>query len=637
MIVLPVHRIIILILLTLTLCSAADKVSSNVSNESLYEMIPDCAKNCVGNFIRSEYKPTACTSASDIKCLCRSNTSSGLTLGEAALSCVMSLCSQAVIQKSQAYQICDSVPQALPKTHQTITATSFADTRTTKTGDAEATAFPTSTSTTSTKTGDAKATAFPTSTSTTSTTEDTTSTTSGRAPEITTYDPSSSESRAAPIPTGATETPPEDEEKKADHSISPAAVIGISVTSGLAGSFIIGVAVFFYCKRWRRKHREETAPHIFEIGGAMSEPSDFSNPTPRPPTDGPGRGPSVSPASWHGEMSQRPHGYQAINPVESTSRYWPHLATVSRIEQDREPDDQGQIGFAVSSESDWETSPRTQSSQHSVSRLLPDSNAGLYPKPLKWTHRPPSGETLFEEEEGQQAAGAAAKMQNKSPKPAEQPRFAGLPANPRAYKKGPNARYYRQGPEHPSTLAAPFQPSAAFRASPSNNNAVNSQPSESTQTTYPSSTSLTLQAAPAIINQGESQNHRFSPERPAPRPPLASSSVLPPGSEIVSRPRIVHGNDIKRVQIGGSPRQPSEVVAPYCPDDLWLEHGRALAPPRSREPSGELPYPSDLSSGVVHYPDSPKKQVATVSNRVSPTSRNLTPSRRGEDLILRVD
>jgi hypothetical protein len=44
-----------------------------------------------------------------------------------------------------------------------------------------------------------------------------------------------------------------------------------------------------------------------------------------------------------------------------------------------------------------------------------------------------------------------------------------------------------------------------------------------------------------------------------------------------------------------------------------------------------------LFPGNVHYPDSPKKKVVTVSNRVSPTSRNLTPSRRGEDLILRVD
>jgi hypothetical protein len=58
-------------------------------------------------------------------------------------------------------------------------------------------------------------------------------------------------------------------------------------------------------------------------------------------------------------------------------------------------------------------------------------------------------------------------------------------------------------------------------------------------------------------------------------------------------------------------------------------------PPKSREPSGELPYPSDMYPGAVHYPDSPKKKV--VLNRVSPTSRNLTPSRRGDDLILRVD
>ncbi|KAJ5130413.1 uncharacterized protein N7515_006452 [Penicillium bovifimosum] len=629
MLVHPVHRIIIAILLSLALCSAADEIPSNVSNEALYEMVPDCAKDCVDNFIRSEYSPTECTSSSDIMCLCRSKTTSSLTLGEAALSCVMSICPQAIIRKSEAYHICDLVSEALPKTHQTITATVFSDTRTTKTNDA-------------------KATDFTTSASTTSSSKYTTPTTSSQTSEITTYDPSSSESRVEPTPTGESDPPPvdssEDTEKKHDNHISPAAIIGMSVASGLAGSFIIGVAVFFCCKRWRRKHREETAPHSFEIGGAMSEPSDFSNPMPRPPTDGLGLGSSHSLARGNGEMSQRPQTYQTMNTVESASRYSPHFATVSHPGQDREPDDQERIGCAVSSESDWETSPRTQSSQRSVSRLLPDSNAGLYPKPLKWTHRPPSGETLFEEDEGQQAAAVAAAVaalatgttQNNSPKPADQPKFAGLPANPRAFKKGFNARYYKQESEHPSTLASPFNPNAAVRASPPNNTSVNSQPSESPQTTHPSSTS-TLLTAPIMTNQDQNQNRRLSPERPAPQPPLASSSTLPPGSEIVSRPRIVHGNDIKRVQIRGSPRQPSEVVVPYCPDDLWLERNRALAPPRSREPSGELPYPSDLCPGAVHYPDSPKKQAATVSNRVSPTSRNLTPSRRGEDLILRVD
>jgi hypothetical protein len=622
MLVLPVHRIIIPILLLLAPCSAAEEVSSNVSNKSLYDMVPDCAKDCVDNFINSEYKPTECTSSSNIKCLCRSKTSSGLTLGEAALSCVMSICPQAIIRKSDAYHICDSVSEALPKTHQTITATVFSDIRTTKTGDAKATVLTASTSTTLNN-------------------EHTTSTTSSRTSEITTYDPSSSESRA-----GESDLPPsgpsEDTEKQDNNAISPAAVIGVSVASGLAGSFIIGVAVFFCCKRWRLKHREETAPHIFEIGGAMSEPSDFSNPMPRPPADGPSLGPSHSPTTGHGEMSQRPHTYQTMNTVQSTSRYSPHFATVSHPEQNREPDDQERIGFAISCDSDWETSPRTQSSQHSISRLLSDSTAGLYPKPLKWTHRPPSGETLFEEDEGQQAAAAAAALaagtrQNNCPKPADQPRFAGLPSNPRAFKDGFNARYYKQGSGHPSTLALPSNPNPAFRALSSNNNAVNSQLSESSQTTYSSSNQMTLLAAPVITNQYQNQDSRFSPGRQAPQPTPASSSTLPPGSEIVSRPRIVRGNDIRRVQIRSSPRPPSEVVAPYCPDDLWLERGRALAPPRSREPSGELPYPSDLFPGVVHYPDSPKKQAVTVSSRVSPTSRNLTPSRRGEDLILRVD
>ncbi|OQE46808.1 hypothetical protein PENCOP_c001G03481 [Penicillium coprophilum] len=635
----PIHRILCAILLLLALGSAAEDTSSDASNSALYDMVPDCAKDCVDSFIKSEYTPMECKSPSNIKCLCRTQTDSGLTLGEAALSCVLSLCSQTISAKSKAYHICDSVSKALPKTHQTITATIFSDTSTTETSDAETTPVALITehgseaSVTPSIVTSASVSASVLASASTPTT-----TTPSQTSVITFYD-SSSSSRPQVEPTSSTEESSSESSeatnKKGDHAITPAAVIGMSVASGLAGSFIIGVAVFFCCKRWRRKQREQAPPHIFEIGGAMSEPSDFSKPMPPLPTDGLGVGSSYSPRSGRETMSQRPGTFHSMATVQSQSRYTPQSAAAYHSGQSKEPKDQERIGFAISSDSDWETSPRTQSSQHSIARLIPDPAAGLYPKPLKWSHRPPSGETLFEEDESQQAAAAAGMIQNNSPRLGTQPKLAGLPSNPRAFIEGFPAGKFKRRSRASSTLAPPFNPNQAFRTSSSNSSATPNPTSEAPQTAY-SFNPNTLLAAP--VNTTQTQNPSLSPGRQAPQHcPAPSSTTLSPSSEIVSRPRIVRGNDIKRVQIRNSPRPPSEVIAPYCPDDLWLERGRALAPPKSREPSGELPYPSDMYSGAVHYPDSPKKRVGTESNRVSPTSRNLTPSRRGDDLILQVD
>ncbi|KAJ5978918.1 hypothetical protein N7501_002260 [Penicillium viridicatum] len=641
MLLLSIHRILIAILLLLALCSAVEDTSSDASNSALYDMVPDCAKDCVDSFVKSEYTPMECTSPSNIKCLCRTKTTSSLTLGEAALSCVLSVCSQTVIAKSKAYHICDSVSEALPKTHQTITATVFSDMSTAMTSDAKTTTETTSTGSTLTTEHTPEA-SMTTSTATSALTP--TSTTSSQTSEITFYDASSSSGPQAEPTSSAGEISSDsskDTNKKGDHGITPAAIIGMSVASGVAGSFIIGVAVFFCCKRWRRKQREQAAPHIFEIGGAMSEPSDFLKPMPRLPTDGSGLGSSYSPTSDCETMLQRPRTFHSIASVQPPSRYSPQSATVHNLGQGKEPKGQERIGFAISSDSDWENSPRTQSSQHSVARLLPDPTVGLYPKPLKWSHRPVSGETLFEEDESQQAAAAAAAagmMQNNSPRPGIQPKFAGLPANPRAFKKGFPAGNFKRRSGAPSALAPPFNPNPAFGTSSSDSSAPPNETSEATQISYSSPSPNLLLAAPVNTTQAQTHNRSPSPRRQAPQPyPAPSSSTLPPGSEIISRPRIVRGNDIKRVQIRNSPRPPSEVIAPYCPDDLWLQRGHAIAPPKSREPSGELPYPSDMFSGAVHYPDSPKKKVGPVSNGVSPTSRNLTPSRRGDDLILRVD
>ncbi|KAJ5594761.1 uncharacterized protein N7459_000969 [Penicillium hispanicum] len=634
MLLYPVYRILGAVVPLVALCSASPSdTSGDDSNSTLWATVPDCARTCVENFITGEYPPEECTSPSNIQCLCRTDTSSGLTIGEAALSCVYALCSKTVVEKnSQAvYHMCSSVSGARLETHATITATTFASVSYTSTADA-------------TVTGSGGPETPSASTTLTSSTSTSTTSTSTISPDVTTSHPTSS------MPEGTTETistgkptstsnnstsPAHDSHEK--HAVSAATVIGVSVSSGVAGSFIIGVAVVYLCKRWRQKKESE-----FEIGGAMSEPPGFSGlSSSRRSTPDPGLGPgpsSLNATPNYQELPQLSHAFQP------TSQYPPRFAMASDIQHSEQPRDASRIGFAVSSDSDWEASPRTQSSQHTLAELPPSSTAGLYPKPLKWSHRPASGETLFEEDELQ--AAVAERKLDRGQRSNSPNQVTGLPANPRAVKNGfPAERFLRPENQQPSSqerslgegqpnqeekrLEPPFS-STPFRGSSASNSS--STPNCSSDSSHNTSSNLTT---PPFTTAQDRILSGLSPRHLEPHARTASTNTLWPAPEVISRPRIVRKDDIKRVQVRSSPRPPTEVVVPYCPEDFWLERGRTQAP-RSRI-SSELPYPSEACPGVVLYPRSPKKRPQDAPKRVSPTSRNLTPSKRGEHLILSVD
>lgn len=634
MLLLPVYRILTTVLPFVARCSASDSnISRDDSKFDLSKLVPDCAETCVGNFIKTHYTPQDCKRPSDVECLCRTKTSSELTLGEAALSCVYALCPAKVVKSSKVYRICDSVSGAQPETHATITATTFGNTRSTTSTTTEMTTTSSTASTTTENTSEA---IIAPATFTTSTASSTT-------PDVTSFHPSSSESRGpettdhstADPTTTSSSVPKKDEEKQA---VSPVTVIGVSVTSGVAGSFIIAVAVIFCCKRWRQKNQAHSdassSEHHFEIGGTMAEPPGFSqsssqrsSPHPYPI---PWLRPSGASAGAHQEMSESPRGV-----FHPTSQYPPQFARVADIPRPQQPRKHERIGFAISSESDWEGSPRTLTSQHTPAAAIPDPDAGLCPKPLKWSVRPVSGETLFEED-GVQPNGAARRP---APQVSDSPTvMTGLPPNPRALKNGFPARQFLRAPtqQNPGPSQPPvdsierrLEPPFTYRNSTTSNSS--SAPNYSSGSSDHTS-SNTHHTTPPFTGQGRilSGASRGKPE-PQPQP---QSLATPTPPEIVSRPRIVRQNDIKRVQIRGN-RPPSEVIAPYCPEDLWLK--RTETPAVSHPKSSALPYPSEVSPGTVLYPSSPKKRPQDIPMRVSPTSRNLTPSRRGEDLILRVD
>ena len=90
----------------------------------LANVIPTCAHSCVESYIVENFHSTACRDQQDLKCLCTSKTTSGLTLGEGALQCTASRCANSVLKHTvEVYDVCADVANARPMTHGTLTAT----------------------------------------------------------------------------------------------------------------------------------------------------------------------------------------------------------------------------------------------------------------------------------------------------------------------------------------------------------------------------------------------------------------------------------------------------------------------------------------------------------------------------------
>ncbi|KAJ6131673.1 hypothetical protein N7523_001379 [Penicillium sp. IBT 18751x] len=627
----PTHRLLAAVLPLLAICSA--RTSTDLSS-SLWDVIPDCAKICVENFANAEYTSAECSTISDMRCLCRTRTPSGLTIGEAALSCVYALCSKTIIQSSSAadaYRVCDSVSDAVSETHKTITATTFPSVSSTSTAEITTTEVTATTTTTSDATPETTTLSNTSTISSDSaiTVYHPTSTGTGSAPTIASTETSSTST----ISSSPSSSPAVSGENK-DHHVSAGTVIGVSVVSGVAGCFIIGVAVFFLCKRWRRNNRVEDPDSDFEIGGAMTEPPGFSR------DSSPGRGPDQSPGSGSTSFAalvHQPEMSQSSRTLQPGSQRPPRLVTPENDQPPLEPRGRARIGLAASSDSEWGGSPRTISSQATLSEPFQNQGAGLYPKPLRWTHthRPISGETLFEEDEHQQ--GIMGRMQSATSRTG-----LPLPANPRAFKDGLPAQQVPHGPaQQRRDQGRNFTPNLTTRGLTSPFSGPASRTSDAS-----SSTGTQINSSGGLSSENSSSNSLTTPFAAAQDPRLCGaysqrhnntrnpSNTLGPPAEIVSRPRIVRGDDIRRVQIRSSPRPPSQAGAPWGPDDLWLERGRGREMLAS---SSEVPYPSEINPGAVGYPSSPKKRPEVKPKRGSPTSRNLTPSRRGQDLVLHID
>lgn len=351
---------------------------------SLANAVPVCARLCLQSFIAESFPTITCSSQQDLDCLCTHKSSSGYTLGEGALRCVASACTNETARDAGAYEVCAGIQNALSNTHATITATMVAATTTSL----DSNIFNTNDQTMSSQvpssslfqssinapSGSVSLSGLLTATGTPSIPASSTtipSLTPSTSMPSQTSQAAASTSSAAPVKTGALTTPQ---------------IAGIAVAGVASASVAFGIMLFVYCLRRRRalKHQSEQLP--FEIEKAP-EKANHQRPTPPPPPPkdvkgGDGNIGNVAPSVDRGPK---------VPPKDSAKRrsFWRRTI---------KPDD---IGVAVSPETAHQASPESVASYRTTSRLLPDKPAyTLWPPSSRMTQhsRPGSTATNFEED-----------------------------------------------------------------------------------------------------------------------------------------------------------------------------------------------------------------------------------------------
>lgn len=652
----------------------------------LAKAVPQCAFACTEHFLDTEYPLHECPDRSDVACLCRSSSSSGYTLGEGVLRCMLGDCAGDVLREraGSAYNICEGVEGALRPTHATLTVSSSFPGAGTLTG-------MTGSSPTETETGWSTSTGTGTGTGAGTGAGPSTHPASPKSQPPSSPITTDSGPTSASTSTSATSTSPSagpTSTSSPGSSLSPGSVAGVSVASGLSGFFLIALVFFL----WRRKQRRsEPDNHYFEIGGVMSEPPDFAFP-PRRPTPTVMRVPPLPPP-------KHPH-----SPPNRTPDHTPDHTPEGRLHPTvvvTGVDGSDRIGHAISSNLDEDDDYH-------------DHAAGLYPEPLRWDRRPRSDITTFEEDERPLQPEPQPQLQPQPRLPHLYPNFSGLigprpypgrmatglPAHPRALMYGfPPPTQAGDRSRWPAESDSQSQSQSESSCSGSRSGSGSGSDSESGTRPQPHPQGISRHSGyftPLPVREARtpSRSENTSPIDYTTSPSLRRPRMLASGtgpstptpipgtdtgtrSEILSRPRIVHQQDVKRVQIKRCkpPRQrrfeqhqqqrqqlPAfqssrdlNAVPPYSPDDFWYDpaggHYRSSLSMQSTASgtasgsgSGSGSYPPLTGTTVASAPTPPSMNRLSGSSAVEKSitrkpirQHQLTPARQGGDLILRVD
>lgn len=355
---------------------------------SLAGLVPHCTTDCLESFISTNYQASAYSNNLDLTCLCTNTTPSGLTIGEAALQCLVSVCpSRDAVDESSVYNICSGIPNAITETAGTITitmtTTSFLSvtTSTTLTYTLSPT-LPSDLPGPSTSVDVSSSIVFDTGTppvlsSSSSTSYSAISTGSSISASVTQPAAQTTSTLAAVSPTSSQQT-----------KLTTGQIVGIAVGGGAAACFAFGVLMFVLCFRRSKKQRQRSPRWSMAI----------ENPPPRPstPTQDPGPARTTFPDPSDLTIGHSQRYYAAPMAEEKRRSFWRRSIKAE------------DIGVAVSPEGAQNGSPDSFSSQRTSSQLLPaPPNHALWPAPLRLsrqmpTHqgmmRPESTATVFEED-----------------------------------------------------------------------------------------------------------------------------------------------------------------------------------------------------------------------------------------------
>jgi hypothetical protein len=79
----------LLLLLANILSIHATTVNYNLTSE-ITNFIPSCAQECFKSFLEINFPSTPCSTTPTLNCLCSHNSTSGYTIGEGAVQCIIS-------------------------------------------------------------------------------------------------------------------------------------------------------------------------------------------------------------------------------------------------------------------------------------------------------------------------------------------------------------------------------------------------------------------------------------------------------------------------------------------------------------------------------------------------------------------
>lgn len=360
---------------------------------SVLGSIPRCAQSCVKKFVAQGFSSSGCGPPQDLDCLCKSDSTFGLTLGEGAYLCLLSDCSdQGLNEETVVYQICHNIQGAKPMTHGTITTTriltidppSSISTHTTSKRTRSSSSFRVS----NTESSTSSAMSQPTSKFTSIMSEFPSSTPSAKTSPLPSVASSILPSNTVTLSTSMATTTTSSSATVAAASkpaLAKGQIAGIAIGGVACIAGAIGLVLFVFCIRRRRSNRKRlsgssfgndtaissnpASPRIFPPGNELSEQVQYVSPHSVPTRNSD----SEQARLMDFPRVERQHGF--VTP-ERKSR---SETTLGR--RGLHPDE---IGIAVDPETRERLAvdepPASAASYRTTSKLLPDKPSySLYP------------------------------------------------------------------------------------------------------------------------------------------------------------------------------------------------------------------------------------------------------------------